>query len=229
MIEPPGLNCYRVVIEESDLYVCTKSDLSDRARESLTACRRDLEGYIESHPSFATAFRPLPVASSAPDIVKEMSQVADTYNVGPMASVAGAVAQHVGRDLLAHSRQVIVENGGDLFLAGGMRRKVRIFPGKESQPVDIIIKDEPEGVGLCTSSATVGPSVSLGIADSVTVLARTATLADAAATALGNRVRSPDDIGDVLEAAAGMNELYGAVIIAGGSVGAWGSIELAPE
>ncbi|MCJ7652354.1 MAG: UPF0280 family protein [Actinobacteria bacterium] len=227
IIEPAGLDCYHVVEGQSDLLVCTEGNLREKAAASLASCRSDLEGYLRSHPEFGTSFSPLPVSSAAPDIVKEMAVASEIFNVGPMASVAGAVARYVGLDLLKHSRQVIVENGGDLFLAGGKRRKVRIFAGERSQSVDIIVEDRPEGLGLCTSSSTVGPSVSLGEADAVTVLAETATIADAAATALGNRVGSPEEISDALELAKKYDEVLGAVIVVGGSVGAWGKIEIA--
>jgi ApbE superfamily uncharacterized protein (UPF0280 family) len=226
VIEPVGLTCYQVELGESDLYVCTRGDLSEAARESLARHRDELEGYLASHPSFGTTFRHLPVASGAPGIVADMGRAAELFDVGPMACVAGAVAQHVGTDLLNGSGEVIVENGGDIFLAGGGVRKVRIFAGSAEPPVDITVRDRPEGVGLCTSSGTVGPSVSLGGADAVTVLASTASLADAAATAIGNRVRRADDIESALEAASGFGEVLGVVVVAGGSLGAWGAVEL---
>ena len=227
VIEPAGLECYRVIQGESDLYVCTERDLKRQAAESLAACRSDLEEYLGYHPEFGTSFGPLPASSGAPDIVKEMAAASETFNVGPMASVAGAVAQYVGQKLMEHSREVIVENGGDIFLSGGKRRKARIYAGEGSQTVDIMIEDRPEGIGLCTSSATVGPSVSLGEADAVTVLSPTATLADAAVTAIGNRVVSQEDIHDALELAREYEEVLGVVVIAGGSVGVWGRIEVA--
>jgi ApbE superfamily uncharacterized protein (UPF0280 family) len=227
IIKPAGLECYRVASGASDLFVCTGIDLNIEAAGYLASCRSDIEEYVRSHPEFGTSFGPLPASSGAPEIVKEMASASETFNVGPMASVAGAVAQYVGRELVHHSREVLVENGGDLFLAGGKRRKVRIFAGERSQAVDIIIEDRPEGVGLCTSSAEVGPSFSLGKADAVTILSTTATLADAAATAIGNRVASDEDISGGLEMAREYDEVRGAVIIAGGSVGVWGSIEFA--
>jgi len=227
IIEPAGLECYRVVQGQSDLMVCTEKDLKKQAAESLSACRSDLEEYLRSHPEFGTSFGPVPASSGAPDIVKEMASASETFNVGPMASVAGAVAQHVGLALVNHSREVIVENGGDLFLAGGRRRKARIFAGEGSQTVDIMIDDRPGGVGLCTSSAKVGPSISLGGAEAVTVLSVTATLADAAATAIGNRVASQDDIAGALETGRDHDEVLGVVVIVGGSVGVWGEIEVA--
>ena len=225
-MEPEGLNCYRVAIGESDLYVCTVGDLKARARESLAARRGELEGYLAKHPYFGMSFQPVPTAGDAPDIVKDMARASERFNVGPMASVAGAIAQYVGRDLLELSGQVIVENGGDLFLAGGRARTVRVFSGGGVPAVDVKVEDLPEGLGLCTSSATVGPSVSLGGADAVTILAPTATLADAAASALGNMVHSPEQIEEVLEKASALPQVLGIVVAIGGSVGIWGNLEV---
>jgi len=226
VMEPGGLICRQVAIGESDLYVCTRGDLSKRARRYLAVQRRELETYLEAHLSFGTSFRPVPVAGDAPGIIRDMASAAEIFDVGPMASVAGAIAQYVGTDLLKHSPEVIVENGGDIFLAGGGKRQVRIFAGASSPPLHVTMDDGAGGVGLCTSSATVGPSVSLGGADAVTVLAATATVADAAATSIGNIVQSAEDIDGALQKASGCPEILGTVIVAGGSVGVWGAVEL---
>lgn len=223
---PPGLTCYEVAIGESDLYICTLRDLSVLAREELAAVRADLEVYLARHPGFGTSFRPVPATGDAPAIAAEMAQAAEIFDVGPMASVAGAVAQHVGAALLERSSEVIVENGGDLFLAGGGRKTVRVFGGAEAPAFNVTVEAPAGGVGLCTSSGKVGPSVSLGEAEAVTVLARTATLADAAATALGNLVLRADDIGQAVAAAERHPFVLGAVVLAGGSAGAWGAVEL---
>lgn len=218
---PVGLTCYGVVIGESDLWVCTRGDLSALARRSLAGHRAGLEAYLGVHPAFGTSFRPVPAAGEAPAMVSDMARAAEAFGVGPMAAVAGAVAQHVGMDLLERSAEVIVENGGDLFLAGGGERAVRVFGGAGAPSFDVRVEAPAEGVGLCTSSAKVGPSVSLGRAEAVTVLARTATLADAAATAIGNRVRGADDIAGALAAAESHPDVMGAAVVAGGSVGVW--------
>ncbi|MBU4175464.1 MAG: UPF0280 family protein [Actinobacteria bacterium] len=227
VMEPEGLDCYRVVIGESDLYICTEGEWKSRARESLAERRRELEEYLESHPSFGMSFKPVPATGDAPGIVEEMARAASVFDVGPMASVAGAIAQRVGRDLLNLSSQVIVENGGDIFMAGGRKRRVRVFAGEGAPAIDIKLACSPGGMGLCTSSATVGPSVSLGAADAVAVLAQTATLADAAASAFGNMVNSTEEIGDVLTGASEHAEVLGIVVVAGGSVGVWGGLEIA--
>ncbi|MBU4302590.1 MAG: UPF0280 family protein [Actinobacteria bacterium] len=227
VMEPEGLICYRVAIGESDLYVCTEGEFESRARESLAKRRRELEEYLGRHSGFGLSFKPIPAVGDAPDIVVEMARASAVFDVGPMAAVAGAIAQSVGRDLLRFSRQVIVENGGDVFMAGGSERRVRVFAGEGAPAVDVKVVDTPEGLGFCTSSATVGPSVSLGAADAVAVLAPTATLADAAASAFGNMVHSPEEIGEVLARASEFSEILGIIVVAGGSTGVWGGLEIA--
>lgn len=227
VMEPEGLTCYALKMGESDLYICTAGDTVEAARESLERHRAELEGYLATHSSFGTSFKPVPAATGAPGIVTDMAAAGEAFDVGPMASVAGAIAQWVGTDLLSVSSEVIVENGGDIFLAGGGRRRIRIFAGVDSRDVDIIVEDSADGTGVCTSSATVGPSVSFGAADAVTVIAATATIADAAATAMGNAVLRPEDIGSGLEMAASFEQVQGAVIMLQGSMGAWGKVEIA--
>lgn len=226
VMEPKGLKCFSLKIGESDLYVCTTGDTLEAARDSLERHRAELESYLASHSTFGTSFKPVPAASGAPGIVADMAEAGQAFDVGPMASVAGAIAQWVGTDLLAASGEVIVENGGDIFLAGGGRRRIRIFAGADSRDVDIIVEDSAKGIGVCTSSATVGPSVSFGAADAVTVVATTATIADAAATAIGNVVMRLQDIEAGLEMASSFDEVDGAVIMLQGSMGAWGKVEI---
>jgi len=227
VMEPPGLACYRVAIGESDLYVCTLRELSEAATGSLARHRGELEAYLEKHPTFGTSFRPVPASSDAPPIARDMSDAAEMFDVGPMAAVAGAVADQVGRDLLALSSEVIVENGGDVFMAGRSPRRVRVFAGGHTAPLEVMVPGKPGGLGICTSSATVGPSLSLGAAEAVTVLAQTAAQADAAATAVGNRVRSREDIAAAIEKLQEFASVRGALVVAGGAVGLWGALELA--
>ncbi len=119
-----------------------------------------------------------------------MAAAAQTAGVGPMAAVAGAIAECVGRELLEFSPEVIVENGGDIFLKVSHRRTVGIFAGDSplTGRIGIQIEARDTPLGVCTSSGTVGHSLSFGRADAVVVLAPAAALADAAATAIGNRV-----------------------------------------
>jgi hypothetical protein len=160
-----------------------------------------------------------------------MLKAAAAADVGPMAAVAGAIAEFVGRDLLgAGLEEVMVENGGDIFLKRNRESVAAIFAGQSplNQKVGLRIPQGLMPIGLCTSSGTVGHSLSLGKADSVTVLAPSALLADAAATRLGNEVTTGDqeNINQVLRIARTIPELLGVIIICGKNMGAWGEIDL---
>jgi hypothetical protein len=163
-------------------------------------------------------------------VVKEMIAAARRVGVGPMAAVAGALAERVGRALSSLSEEVIVENGGDLFLSIRRPATVALYAGKSPLSRRVGLKIDPalSPLGVCTSSGTVGHSFSFGRADAACVLAPAAALADAAATALGNRVPDAGGIPLALEWAAGVPELIGAVVIVGDKLGAWGRVELAP-
>lgn len=221
---PTGLVSYGVTLHESDLFICTRSNLGDLAMNALREYRAEIEEFIERHPRFRTTYRPYPVPDSAPAVVREMGEAAEMFDVGPMAAVAGAVAERVGRSLLPRSPEVIVENGGDIFLAGDGERRVRIFAGEDQPLLDLAIPVGTDGIGLCTSSASIGPSHSLGKVDAVSVLAETAAIADAAATAIGNRVKGAEMIGVALEFARRFSVVKGVVILAEGNMGAWGDI-----
>jgi hypothetical protein len=142
--------------------------------------------------------------------------------------VAGAIAEFVGRDLLSLSPQIILENGGDIFLVTGVERKVSIFTESRFFPsfIDLRIRPERTPLGVCTSSGKEGPSLSLGRADAVMVVSPSAVLADAAATAAGNLVKSKRDVPQAIDFLRAVPQITGAAVLAGGEIGFWGEIEL---
>jgi ApbE superfamily uncharacterized protein (UPF0280 family) len=159
-----------------------------------------------------------------------MIEAAAAVGVGPMAAVAGALAATVGRRLTPLSPEVIVENGGDIYLAITGSATVALFAGKSplSHRVGLSLDPALSPLGVCTSSATVGHSLSFGRADAACVLAPSTALADAAATALGNRIQGPDSIASALEWVASLPDILGAVVVIGEKLGAWGQVELIP-
>lgn len=187
---------FRVLLNESDIEIAAESDLTHRACDALYRARKDIEGYLTLHPGFSAAMDPVEYDEDAPAIVKRMMKAAAIWNVGPMAAVAGAIADSVGEKLSAHSDTVIVENGGDLFIRSGNRVNCALYAGEESPFADKIgfSIDAPQGIGICTSSRTVGHSYSRGRANAVTVIAEDSATADAAATAIANRINSAEDI-----------------------------------
>lgn len=68
----------------------------------------------EKDPDFKLTLSPHPVLPGAPVIAEAMAASANLAGVGPMAAVAGAFAEFVGRDLMKVCAEVIVENGGDI-------------------------------------------------------------------------------------------------------------------
>lgn len=227
-VEGKDLMAFTVTEKETDLYIRATSDLERKARRIVHKYRRQLEGYIEKEPAFQTSLKSISVPSNAPAIVKQMAEAAQAAGVGPMASVAGAIAECVGRELLEFSPEIIVENGGDIFLKVSHRRIVGIYAGDSPLTgklgIQIEARDTP--LGVCTSSGTVGHSLSFGRADAAVVLAPSAALADAAATAIGNRVSRKEDIAGAIEFARGIPGLRGVVIIIGGDIGVQGDVKL---
>ena len=146
-----------------------------------------------------------------------------------MAAVAGAFAQAAWKFLTDYSSEVIVENGGDVFIATTKERIVGVYAGPHNPytgQLGIKISARQQPLGVCTSSGTVGPSFSYGKADAAVVLATDALLADAAATALGNRVQGPQDVKAAVEYAATLPNIMGALAICGEALAVWGGVEL---
>ncbi len=218
-----GLTSFRIVVGETDLAIQAETDLTQVALSATRRARRAIEDEIAARPRFFSSLVPLESRSGAPRLVLSMYESAQRAGTGPMAAVAGAVSQFVGTELLKHSPQVIVENGGDLFVATTHKRKVAVYAGR-SPLSDKIALSLPAGsrLGVCTSSGTVGHSYSTGKADAAVVIARDAAFADAMATALGNRVKSAEDIGAAVEWAGEVEGVLGVMVVLGAAMGVWG-------
>jgi hypothetical protein len=230
-VKDKNLVSFSVAAKETDLQIRARRDLTAEALAATKRYRADLESYIKSHPIFLTTLKPFEVEQDAPPIVKEMADATREVGVGPMAAVAGAIAERVGNELLPLSDEVIVENGGDIFLKTSKERFIGVYAGesKFTKKIAFSILPEETPLGVCTSSGTVGHSLSFGYADAVIVFSPSTALADAAATAIGNRVRIAEDIPEALEFAQGIKGLRGVAIIKGDNMGLWGQIRLATE
>lgn len=221
------LRACRVVVRETDLFILAQQDVTEQAEQSVRTYRAQIEAYIRRDPTFETSLMPIDVASDAAPIIHAMAKTARIANVGPFAAVAGAVAEFVGRDLLTFSSEIIVENGGDIFAASSRRRIFGIYAGHSplTGKLALTIKPEQMPCGVCTSSGTVGHSLSFGKTDATIVIAKSAALADACATAIGNVVASADDIAKGLALAEQIPGIDGVVVIVGKAIGAWGNIQ----
>ncbi len=228
LIGMTGLHAFQVVSQETDLMIQADRFLESEAREQVLACRAHIEGYIRSHPTFAKTLAPWPHETVAPPIVRQMIQAGRVAGVGPMAAVAGAIAENVGRHLLDQCHQVMVENGGDIFIKTGDAVVVGLFAGNSplSMKIGVRLSPDENGMGVCTSSGTVGHSLSAGSADAVCVIAPSCALADAAATAIGNRIHSSRDIKAAIDFGKSIPGIHGIVAVVNRELGAWGAVEL---
>jgi ApbE superfamily uncharacterized protein (UPF0280 family) len=227
-VRSSGLVTFEVAVKETDLLVSVEKKLENESRDLIFEARHQIESYIQLRPEFLTTLHPYPADSFAPPLVREMVECTTPVGVGPMAAVAGAVAQYVGEGLLRLSGQVIVENGGDIFLKANRAVTVSIFAADSplSERVGVLIPPEKMPRGVCSSSGSVGHSFSAGTADAACVVAASATLADGAATALCNMVRGPKDLKKLGGWAANTQGVLGAVVILGDKLASWGEIEL---
>jgi len=221
---------FEVIEQETDLLILAESNLYDRAQAAVLKYRAELDKYIALDPNFQRSYSPVRLRYEAPPIAREMAHAARQVKVGPMAAVAGALAEFVGRDLRASTDEIIVENGGDIYLKINQPRKVGIYAGKSPFSEKIALELEPRAkpFSVCTSSGTVGHSFSFGKADAVVVIASSASLADAAATAIGNQVKEVGDIEPALKYAKKIRGLDGVLIIKDDQLGALGKLKIVP-
>lgn len=223
-----GLESFHVTIKETDLYIQAQSNLSKKAVKSVLECREYLESYIMRQPEFLTSLVPVAPVFPAPKIITEMADAAKKAGVGPMAAVAGAVAEYTCRELLKNSREVIVENGGDICMKIDTETIFTIFAGQSplSMKTGIRLDKRKSPFALCTSSGTIGHSISFGEADAVSIVSDSCALADAAATALGNIVKREADIEKAIDKGKAIKGIQGIIIIKNKTLGAWGDLEL---
>ena len=220
-----GLIQFDITVKETNLNIQADSDLTEEAVRAVLDCRNLLENHISLAPEFASSLAPLPLPSlPVPKVIREMTDSGSAAGVGPMAAVAGAVAEYTGRQLLTRSRQVVVENGGDIFVSSDTLTRITIYAENSpfSMTCGIEISPQENPFGICTSSGTLGHSKSFGQADAAMVFSDSCALADAAATALGNRVRSKSDIQPAIDWGKAIPGIRGIVVIKKENIGIWG-------
>ena len=216
-----------VVEKESDLQIL--SSAAFESEDTLKEIRKIISDYIAGHKRFQESLEPIEQDFKADPIVQHMIEASRDAEVGPMAAVAGTVSEYLGKEVRKYSDEVVIENGGDIYMDCGCDKRVLVYAGESvlSNKLSIKITQEMMPVGICTSAGTVGHSLSFGKADAVVVISKDTPLADATATSLCNRVKSSDDISRAIEFGKNINGILGILIIIGDKLGVWGEIELA--
>ena len=228
LIHGNRLTYFQVFVKETDLYIGANKDLSKEAREAVLKYRHQIEEYIRRVPEFQKSLIPLPLDPFAPGIINAMMEASSLTGTGPMAAVAGGISEFIGQELLKQSEEIIVENGGDIFLKTSSKTSIGIYAGMSplSNRIGIKICPDDTPLGVCTSSGTVGHSISFGRSDAVTVVSKSTLLADAAATAIGNLVKDKGDFNRALEFAGKIGGIMGVLIIRGKEMAVCGKVEL---
>jgi len=226
------LDYFQILEFESDLFIGVDQgtitpQLTERLKKELHRLRQNIINYNNDEPDFIKSLTPLELSPHSPPIVIDMLKAGKTAGVGPMAAVAGAVSKYIGRMLKPHSSEIVVENGGDLFIQTKKERRIALYTGNlHFAELGLKIKPRENPLGVCTSSGIIGHSLSFGKADAVTVISENIPLADAVATALGNRIKKPEDVKNGLSWVKNITGILGVLIIIDDQLGAWGEIEL---
>jgi hypothetical protein len=187
----------RFRLKETFATVLAAGRFMELAGRTIIAARGAIEAYIARRPEFRTTLEPLPVEADAPAVIRLMAAAAQRAGVGPMAAVAGAIAQMTVEALVAAGAgYAVMDNGGDIVLFIDRPATIGIFTGPAAiRDIALRFLPRPDIFSVCTSSGTVGHSLSFGHADAATVIAGNGYLADAMATALGNRVKNSSPAG----------------------------------
>jgi ApbE superfamily uncharacterized protein (UPF0280 family) len=203
---------------------CEKFDV---VIDEIVRQRRMLEEYINRHPEFRRSLEPLELLSGAPEVAQSMAKATKLVGVGPMAAVAGVMAQFAGQAALdAGAREVIVDNGGDIYICAVEPVIIGLKTGTADlgEKLAFSLKPDDTPISICSSSGKMGHSMSLGECDLATVVAKDAALADAAATKAANLVKNVDDIDPALENISAIEGINGVMIVKGTRVGLAGKL-----
>lgn len=216
---------------ESDLWIGVDSGSYRASMEAdtyamLVDLRRQMDAYLLMDPQYKTALTPYDAGLEAPNILKEMSRVSHKTGIGPMSAVAGAVAKKVAEFL--GTKEVIVENGGDIYAQAASDMDISVFAGQSplSEKIGLHIPAADFPLGICTSSGTVGSSLSLGRADAVMIVCKDVLLADSYATAMANRIKTVNDLQSVIDRISDIPEILGAIAVKDDRMAITGCYEL---
>jgi len=215
-------------IKESQCNIITdKPDGITAAKNSLKRHRLQLEAYIKTNPIFLHALEPVP-APTKPLIAKLMAEAAEKADVGPMAAVAGVLADLAVKDMLRAGCEVaVVENGGEISAVSNTPIDVAVAAGDEplSKRFGFRLTEFP--IGVATSSGRFSHALSFGDSEAATVFCKNAGLADAAATAVGNVVKGEDCQAAIqagISKALSIQGVEGVLVIYKGSTGTAGKV-----
>jgi ApbE superfamily uncharacterized protein (UPF0280 family) len=219
---------WRILYKYSDILVSSDKNVGDRLKKLVKEIYSILESHIKENPSFQKSLSPLESKPRYHPVIQKMCIKSAVFNVGPMATVAGAVCDFLAGGLDKCGRCLIIENGGDVFIKSdrdvnlGVYLKDKHFADK----LYLRVRKDYMPCGLCSSSGSFGHSLSMGKSDLVTVLAESTISADGAATSVANSINSSEDISKTINSYKTIKDIRGILIVKDDKLGIWGNIEL---
>ena len=219
---------WHVIYKNSDLLISSDKDIKNKIEEPVKKIYKDLEFVMKKDPAFLKSLSPVIIKPFFPPIIKEMCRLSKSFKVGPMAAVAGTVNDYLSAHLLKYCENLLIENGGDLFLKSNRDLNIGVYLKNSYFKNKLILKVRTKDMpcGVCASSSTFGHSLSLGKCDLAVAQSKSTIEADAAATAVANSVNSADDIEKSIDYFNKIGNLTGLLVIKDNKIGVWGSIEL---
>ncbi len=218
---------YEVTCKESNLFIEACEDNRFEVFEVLSKARKELEDYIKGNHEFFRSLKPIKRDKKAPILAQRMIEVSRKAGVGPMACVAGAIADVVGKFLLKRCDECVVENGGDIFLKLNRKPTVGIVTNNRyfKDKLSIELNKSRSAYGICSSSATIGPSLSQGKADLSLIVSHDALLSDALATAGANIIKDESNLNSAVDFVKD-KDIIGCLFIKDKSFAAWGDLKI---
>jgi len=227
-ISVKGKYCYRVKYKYTDLFITSDRNISKELETPVLSFYEGIEKVILSEPAFEKSLVPMRIRDHYPSIIKKMCHAAKIFRVGPMAAVAGAVCEIIAESIAGRCGFLMIENGGDVFIKSSIPVNIGLHNSNKyfSDRLNIKIDAERTPCGICSSSGSMGHSLSLGKSDLVTILSGSAILADAAATAVANSIKKQTDIEKAIRRYKKNKEIMGLIIIKDDKIGIWGAVQL---
>lgn len=226
---------FEISYQETDLWIgidpfSFQPEIKELVLAKIKILRSKFDEYIKVEPFFKKSLKPFqPSGFALPEAI-EMAVAAEKAGIGPMSAVAGLFAREVGEEITQNFsvNELVIENGGDIFVLLKDELVLSVFAGDSilSERIGLVIPADKKELGICTSSGTVGPSLSYGKADAVVVICEDILLADTFATAFGNKVKSPNDIEKVIKQSEKYPEILSLLIICEDKIGIRGDYEM---
>lgn len=223
-----GKYCYRLKYKYTDLFITSDRDILKELKSPVLSFYKEIEKIISGDPIFERSLVPVEIKNHYSPFIKKMCYAAGIFGVGPMATVAGAICDRIAESIAHSCRFLMIENGGDIFIKSASGVKVGLYSSSSYflDRLNVEFDAEQTPCGICSSSGSMGHSLSLGSSDLVTIMSDSTIQADAAATAVANFIKEQDDIEKAISQYKKNKEIKGMVIIKGDRIGIWGAIQL---